>query len=140
VGGAAALTLKAFPNSSPDAIQQLLEDNTFLNHPKTNDDGTGLLEVLFLPTPPVTVSDSPTISDSVTMSTDIAITDTPTVSDTVTVGISPAADLDVTKVVNLSTVPGGIILDGSTFNYTITVTNNGPDTAANVTVFDILPA
>jgi len=52
----------------------------------------------------------------------------------------PIADLNVTKQVNNATVPGGIILEGSTFNYTVIVTNNGPDTAQNVTLFDIIPA
>jgi len=49
------------------------------------------------------------------------------------------ADLSVTKQVNLATVPGGTIFDGTTFNYTINVANAGPSTAENVILNDVLP-
>ena len=49
------------------------------------------------------------------------------------------ADLVVTKQVNDATLIGGTITDGSTFNYTITVTNFGPDAAQDVNMTDILP-
>jgi len=48
VAGAAALVLDKFPGSTPDSIQQLLEQNTFNNHPKNNNDGTGRIDVSFL--------------------------------------------------------------------------------------------
>jgi len=48
VAGAAALTKFANPGASPSAIQSLLEQNTFSNHPKNNNDGTGRLDVSFL--------------------------------------------------------------------------------------------
>ena len=45
------------------------------------------------------------------------------------------ADLSITKTTATTTAP-----QGSTFSYTITVTNNGPDAAANVEMTDTLPA
>jgi uncharacterized repeat protein (TIGR01451 family) len=45
------------------------------------------------------------------------------------------ADLSIAKTTASSTAP-----NGSTISYTITVTNNGPDAAANVVVSDNLPA
>lgn len=48
VAGAAALTKFANPGSTPSTIQSLLEQNTFSNHPKNNNDGTGRLDVSFL--------------------------------------------------------------------------------------------
>jgi len=64
-------------------------------------------------------------------------------NDTATVYVRvgpPIADLNATKLVNIDTTSGGTIFQGSTFNYTIIVTNNGPNTAENVTMFDIIPA
>jgi len=47
-GGAAALTFAANPGASPADIQTLLEQNTFNNHPKNNNDGTGRVDVSFI--------------------------------------------------------------------------------------------
>jgi uncharacterized repeat protein (TIGR01451 family) len=55
---------------------------------------------------------------------------------TTTTSIAPAtADLSITKTTPATTAP-----DGSTITYTIVVTNNGPDAAANVVMTDTLPA
>jgi len=48
VAGAAALVKDAIPGASADTIQQLLEQNTFNNHAKNNNDGTGRVDVSFL--------------------------------------------------------------------------------------------
>jgi len=45
------------------------------------------------------------------------------------------ADLAVTKIVN-DPIPN----EGDTITYTITLTNNGPDTATNIVISDLLPA
>jgi len=52
----------------------------------------------------------------------------------VTVGAPPSADISVAKTVSNPT-PN----EGDPFIYTITVTNNGPDTASGVTISDTLP-
>ncbi|MDH3611279.1 MAG: hypothetical protein OEM79_05900, partial [Nitrosopumilus sp.] len=49
--------------------------------------------------------------------------------------VNATADLEITKIANVTDV-----VPGETFNYTITVTNNGPSLADNVTVTDVLPA
>jgi len=55
---------------------------------------------------------------------------------TSTNGVTPAnADLSVSMTSTTTAAPVG-----STFDYTITVTNNGPDGASTVTLTDILPA
>lgn len=48
--------------------------------------------------------------------------------------VPPKADLSVTKTATSSVAPGEMI------TYTITLTNNGPDAAQNVTLSDALPA
>jgi uncharacterized repeat protein (TIGR01451 family) len=48
---------------------------------------------------------------------------------------APSADLEVVK-----TASAGAVDAGSSLTYTLTVTNNGPDTANNITVTDTLPA
>jgi len=50
-------------------------------------------------------------------------------------GTAPAIDLAVTKTADNDTPQ-----EGNTVTYTITVTNNGPDTATNVVVTDTVPA
>ncbi|MGB9909388.1 MAG: DUF11 domain-containing protein, partial [Methanothermobacter tenebrarum] len=52
-----------------------------------------------------------------------------------TITVPPAADLAITKVANQTVVN---YLD--TVKFTLTVTNNGPDTGVNVRVTDLLPA
>jgi len=59
VGGAAALTKKANPGASPATIQTLLEQNTFSNHAKNNNDGTGRVDVSFID---ITAPATPTIT------------------------------------------------------------------------------
>lgn len=48
--------------------------------------------------------------------------------------VTASSDLVITK-----TIPPGIVYAGQNLTYTITVTNNGPSTANNVTVSDTLP-
>ena len=55
-------------------------------------------------------------------------------SNTVTTTVVAAADLAIDK-----TGPTTPVNAGANFNYTIAVTNNGPSTATNVTVTDVLP-
>lgn len=52
----------------------------------------------------------------------------------VTTIVKPAADLAITKV-----GPAGPVDAGTSIHYTITVTNNGPSTATNVTINDPVP-
>ena len=52
-----------------------------------------------------------------------------------TVLAAPSADLSITK-----TTTSASVLDGSTFSYTLTLTNGGPDAATAVVVTDTLPA
>jgi uncharacterized repeat protein (TIGR01451 family) len=57
-------------------------------------------------------------------------------AETVTTSIGPTtADLSITKTTATTTAP-----EGSTFSYTITMTNNGPDAATNVEMTDTLPS
>src|SRR5262249_16464807 len=53
----------------------------------------------------------------------------------VVTSVTPVADLSIVK-----TGPVTNVLPGSNFNYSITVSNAGPSTAASVTVTDALPA
>lgn len=55
-------------------------------------------------------------------------------SDSVSVEVIATADVSVTKIDNGGSPPGG------QFTYTITITNNGPDTATNVLMTDTLDA
>ena len=48
--------------------------------------------------------------------------------------VAESADLGLTKVANVTQ-----IMPGDTFDYTLTVTNQGPNTAQSVTLFDALP-
>ena len=56
VAGTAALVMQKYPDMTPDQIRGLLEENTQNHHPKQNADGTGLLDVSWLP---AAVADSP---------------------------------------------------------------------------------
>lgn len=60
--------------------------------------------------------------------------DTPAVADRTITPVLTEADLAITKTNNQDTYK-----PGTTVTYTITVTNNGPSAAANVTVQDLLP-
>jgi subtilisin family serine protease len=62
--GAAALVKFLNPGASPTTIQTLLEQNTFGNHAKTNDDGTGRVDMLSFWDGPM-VPESLSISDTV---------------------------------------------------------------------------
>ena len=89
---------------------------------------------------------SATLSVVATVTTHLAVTNTATVNsgiydpvsgnDTASASLNvPDADLAVTKTVNTSTPAFG-----TDVTFTVTVTNNGPDTSAGVSVADSLPA
>ncbi len=48
VAGAAALVKDVYSDANADTIQLLLEENTMNNHSKTNDDGTGAVDLIFI--------------------------------------------------------------------------------------------
>ena len=52
-----------------------------------------------------------------------------------TIVATPTADLSITKTTGTTTAPAG-----STITYTIVLTNNGPDAAANPVMTDVLPS
>ncbi|WP_169805786.1 DUF11 domain-containing protein, partial [Methanobrevibacter curvatus] len=51
-----------------------------------------------------------------------------------TVNVTPSINLSIVKTVNVS----GVVLNGVLVEYTINVTNHGPDTATNVNITDVL--
>ncbi len=76
-----------------------------------------------------------TYTNSVTAASD-QLDPTPGNNDaTSTIDVEQQADLQVVKIADAAT-----FVPGTTQSYTITVTNNGPSTAANVEVTDLLPA
>jgi uncharacterized repeat protein (TIGR01451 family) len=82
---------------------------------------------------------APSASGSVANGVVVSTSDSDPVSGNSTGASGPVviatADLSITKTTTATQVP-----NGSTITYTITVTNNGPDTATNVVVSDNLPA
>ena len=52
-----------------------------------------------------------------------------------TVEIPPEADLEITKVANVTDAHIGDVVE-----WTIVITNNGPDAAVNVTMTDVVPS
>jgi uncharacterized repeat protein (TIGR01451 family) len=85
----------------------------------------------------VNVTGTGTIVSTVTGSSDandpVPANNTATATTNVPAPIT--ADMSITKTTTATTAP-----IGSTFSYTIVVTNNGPDTATNVVMTDTLPA
>lgn len=76
---------------------------------------------------------STVVADSDTYDPDGGIDNTAQAATTI---VSPAtADLSISKTTASANAPAG-----STLSYTITLTNDGPDAAANVAVTDVLPA
>ncbi len=76
---------------------------------------------------------APSFDNTATVATTTPESDTTNNDDTAPVVIDPITDVTVTK-----TAPGNVDA-GSDFDYTITVTNNGPSTADDVTLSDPLP-
>jgi uncharacterized repeat protein (TIGR01451 family) len=85
----------------------------------------------------IAASATGTLTNTATVAPPAGITDpvagNNSATDTTT--LTPTADLRLTKTVDVPTSPVG-----STLNYTVTVTNNGSDSATNVAVQDLLPA
>ena len=75
------------------------------------------------------------ISNTADVSSPVFDPDLSNNSDSVTVGVPPEADLAITKTAAPDPVEAGADL-----TYTLTVTNNGPNTATSVEVIDDLPA
>ena len=89
--------------------------------------------------PAITVTvTAPAQAGSLTNSASVASTTADPVpgnnSSSVTTGVTASADLAITK-----TGPATVVA-GSSVSYSLTVTNNGPSDAANLTVTDTLPA
>jgi uncharacterized repeat protein (TIGR01451 family) len=85
----------------------------------------------------VNVTGSGSITSTVTGGSDASDPDSAdNDASAVTTSIAPAtADLEITKTTAATNAP-----IGSTYSYTITVTNHGPDAAANVVMTDTLPS
>ncbi|HEX7833769.1 MAG TPA: DUF11 domain-containing protein, partial [Thermoanaerobaculia bacterium] len=85
----------------------------------------------------VTVTGTGTITSTVTGSSDASdsVPGDNTATATTTVPSPITADMSITKTTTATSAP-----IGSTFSYTIVVTNNGPDAATSVVMTDTLPA
>jgi len=82
-----------------------------------------------------TATATPTPSPTATSSLTPTPSSTPTPSLTPTLTPTPVADLTISK-----TGPATVFVDiNPNFSYTVTVTNNGPNAAQNVTITDVLP-
>ena len=93
---------------------------------------TAVFTVTGLLLPTLTVS---TITNSATVTSTTLDPTTSNNTDRATSDVVQQADLSVTKVPDVTTVPSGGLV-----TYTLTVTNNGPSTAAQATFLDLLPA
>ena len=117
-------TLDFFSNPSCDASGNG-EGRTFLGSASVMTSGTG--NVTF----DVNIAASASVGQSITATATNPQGDTSEFSNCVTYG---AADLGITK-----SASSGTIVVGSNVTYTITVVNNGPDSASSITVTDNLP-
>ena len=77
----------------------------------------------------------PTMTNSATVTSTTLDPTTSNNTDRATSDVVQQADLSVTKVPDVTTVPSGGLV-----TYTLTVANNGPSTAAQATFLDLLPA
>jgi uncharacterized repeat protein (TIGR01451 family) len=82
-------------------------------------------------TPNCTVTNTPTVTSTATAT--FTPTATVTLTPTVTVTATPGFDIAIAK-----TAPASVTANQS-FNYVVTVTNNGPNTATGLQVLDNLP-
>ncbi|HVR37483.1 MAG TPA: hypothetical protein VMU84_00185 [Thermoanaerobaculia bacterium] len=80
------------------------------------------------------VGNTPSVANTATVSTSSFDTNAGNDSSTATTSITPSADLVVTK------NGQGTVNAGADITYTITLTNNGPSDASNVSLTDTLPA
>ena len=118
-------TLEFFSNPACDASGNG-EGRTFLGSGSATTNGAG--NAAFN----VTLASSATSGESITATATSVAGDTSEFSACFSYG---AADLGVAK-----SVSSGIIVVGSNVTYTITLVNNGPDSAISITVTDNLPA
>ena len=75
------------------------------------------------------------INDTAIASSDVYDPDNTNNSAKDGIGVTPVADLALTK-----TAPSEPVIAGTQFTYDLEVTNSGPSTAANVLIEDVLPA
>ncbi len=78
----------------------------------------------------------PQVSNTAEVDSDVFDPDTGNNSDTETTTVSPAADLAITK----ADTGSDPVAAGGDITYTLSVTNNGPSSATDVTATDVLPA
>jgi uncharacterized repeat protein (TIGR01451 family) len=100
--------------------------NLFVGGQLNNTSNTTTVSLLNC-TPTVTITSTPTITLTPTL------TATPTNTVTVTPTATPGFDIAVAK-----SAPATVTANSS-FNYVVTVTNNGPNTATNLQILDNLP-
>jgi uncharacterized repeat protein (TIGR01451 family) len=93
--------------------------------------------VTFTVTSPVSATATGTLANTATVTLPLGITDPDTSNNTATDSdpLTPQADLQISKTDGQTSVTAG-----STVNYTILVTNNGPSAALGATVSDSFPA
>jgi uncharacterized repeat protein (TIGR01451 family) len=88
----------------------------------------------------ITIVVKPTAAGTVTNTASVAANETDPVpgnnAATVSTPVTASADVALTETV----APNPVLLGGSNLTYTITITNNGPSPATNVTITDTLPA
>jgi uncharacterized repeat protein (TIGR01451 family) len=125
------------PSGSPYAASADSQGKTFLGFEDKTEGPSGEIDFTFTPNVALT-------ADEYITSTITPLVDNPLLSTLATVGFSPAIVPSVTATnsdlsVSMSESPNPVA-PGGTLLYTISVTNNGPDAASNVSLSDVLPA
>jgi uncharacterized repeat protein (TIGR01451 family) len=127
-GGATGFTASGSGNINDTATMPVGSTITYMATGTISPGATGTLSNTATVTPPASVTDANLNNNS---STD---TDT----------LTPQNDISVTKVDNKggsSIIPStGMVVPGTSFTYTITVSNSGPSTATTVSVSDPVPS
>ncbi len=128
-GGATGFTASGNGNINDTAVTMPVGSTiTYLATGTISPDATGTLSNTATVTPPASVTD-PNLTNNSTTDTDT---------------LTPQNDISVTKVDNKggsSIIPStGMVVPGTSFTYTMTVSNSGPSTATNVSVSDPVPS